>query len=423
MRLRQHNCIHHERRTRMAQQLATVVNSWTLPTLAPFVLNNAPPALVAAPSNFSSFNPSLIVSEGADAETQSLLIFFRVSNMHFCPGLPARTSWRDSMRLQTHIRSYLAAAELDALTFEPRAAATVLREASSLFRTEGEACAARIDAGVGVHGTFSGPEDPRAFWSPTSPHPKLLVPAWTDNCSRLRMHIVTLPHSVAGGGSVGRVGSEPSHVALFVDEWPARATMPDPETEPIQKNWLPFVHGGTVWLEYSIEPRVVLLVNEASGRCVPVLPRCAAAAAGRRDCPTTHALFPSFPPLARLAAEYGRVSGGAPPVHLREHGAYLGLAHVKESRRAPEDIGTARMVYRHVFYAFEDSPPFAVIAAGVPRTLPQSDGRAPTVQFAAGMALDRTGTQLIVSYSVHDCGVQLARLQLDAVLRDVGLLW
>ena len=49
--------------------------------------------------------------------------------------------------------------------------------------------------------------------------------------------------------------------------------------------------------------------------------------------------------------------------------------------------------------------------------------RTPTVQFAAGMSLGSGGDDLLVSYSVRDCGARVARVRLDEVLRDVGLEW
>ena len=73
--------------------------------------------------NCSSFNPSLV----PDTERGRLLVFFRVSNIHFCEGAePPRISWRDSVRAHTHIRSSLAVGELDPGSLRPLGAATVL---------------------------------------------------------------------------------------------------------------------------------------------------------------------------------------------------------------------------------------------------------------------------------------------------------
>ena len=52
--------------------------------------------------------------------------------------------------------------------------------------------------------------------------------------------------------------------------WPADTALPEPEAQPLQKNWLPFVHGGELLVEYSVEPRAVLRVDAASGSCTPL---------------------------------------------------------------------------------------------------------------------------------------------------------
>jgi hypothetical protein len=418
--------------------------------LAPETLLNAPAALREAPANFSSFNPALLAPPRARADRRDaptaaptdapLLAFFRVSNIHFCPA-SGRRSWRDSVRLQTHIRSYLALAELRAADRTLRAPAEVLGAASALFRADGARCEHRIDAGGGASGTFSGPEDPRPFWGLDHPRaPWLLAAAWSADCRRLRMHLVKLPPRGARDGASARSSaaggaSAPQQLRLFVDDWPPAARLPHPEREPLQKNWLPFVHGGALLVEYSIEPHAVLAVDARSGRCVPATAAIAAAAGGTGGTAQQRgAQFPSFPPLARLQLEFGRVSGGAPPLHLDRHSVYLGLAHSKATRQTPQLIGTAQMAYRHLFYAFEDRPPFAIVAAGKPMLLPEPSttrltaaGEAgedlPTVQFAAGMALSEAGDELVVSFSSLDCGAHLTTIPLDAVLTELGLLW
>ena len=217
--------------------------AWTLP-LEPAGLYDAPHALSNWPSNFSSFNPTLLSS----SDSKTILLFFRVSNMHFCG---AQSSWRDAVRKQTHIRSYIAAADLDARTLKFRTRPAVLRSASHLFRAEGTACEQWVDAGGGVQGTFSGPEDPRAVWSPgPRPLPWLLTSAWSDDCARLRVHLIKLPPPQRDG--TRHDGQRPQQVPLFVDEWPmspATSThqLAHPESQPLQKNWLPFVHDGDLY--------------------------------------------------------------------------------------------------------------------------------------------------------------------------------
>ena len=391
--------------------------------LDPATLLHAPAVVRSARSNFSTFNPALLaMPDGA-----SSLCFFRISNAHFCPqadGTPPRDSWRDSVRLQAHIRSFIGVAQLNAHSWLLLGQGLVIRPLGELFRSEGDSCASRIDAGDGALGTFSGPEDPRPFWSPATPHaPWLLASAWSADCRSLRMHLIKMAPPSDGGSSAGAdqmasmMGGSPTQLPLIVDGWPTGPyAPPHPSAEPIQKNWLPFVHGQQVYAEYAVEPHVVLRVDAATGQCEPL-------AGGTNIGYSSHG-FVSFAPLARLAAEYGRVSGGASPIHLPAHRVYLGLAHVKASRTNSHLTGTARMPYRHLFYAFEDAPPFAMTAAGEPFVLPEPPRPGgSTVQFAAGMALDATGRQLTISYSVLDCGARLTHMPLTEVLTSIRLLW
>ena len=243
--------------------------------------------------NCSSFNPSLV----PDTANGRLLVFFRVSNIHFCEGAePPRISWRDSVRAHTHIRSSLALGQLDSTTLRPLGAATVLRAATSLFPEDGERCAHRIDVGDGASGTFSGPEDPRAFWGPGAQAALwLLVSAWSHDCSRVGMHLVRLPATALldddggggggdgggggggdGDGSGGDGGGDgdggdggsggdddgrgaataraepvglPTQVELHVARWSRSLSVPPPATQPLQKNWSPFVHGDALLVE------------------------------------------------------------------------------------------------------------------------------------------------------------------------------
>ena len=200
--------------------------------------------------------------------------------------------------------------------------------------------------------------------------------------------------------------------------------LPHPETLPIQKNWLPFVHDGELHVEYALLPHVVLRVNTTTGHAQPAVPK---------GVHMRRASLPYFLPLSMLEEQYGsRFSGGAPPIRIsdlsafgvrRHTGIYLGLAHIKMAKDRPHDIGTSSMVYHHMFYAFEDVPPFGVIARGTLFTLPEPGDRRPTVQFASGMVLDPPHETLTVSYSTLDCGLRLTTLPLREVLADMMLIW
>ena len=194
------------------------------------------------------------------------------------------------MAAQRHLRSYIAAATLESRIFRRKA---ILRAATELFRSE--PCDDEnqwLDAGGGAVGTFTGPEDPRAFWSPPSfPRaPWLLTSAWSRKCGRrLNMHLVKLPPPHAHRRRRRRRRHPPRRPPLLqlllkiVGDWPKNGSspacvgraclwtgkgstfLPHPKSEVIQKNWIPFVHEESLFAEYSIEPRAVLKIDAEHG--------------------------------------------------------------------------------------------------------------------------------------------------------------
>ena len=241
---------------------------------------------------------------------------------------------------------------------------------------------------------------------------RLLVSAWADDCGSNAMHLVKLPPAL----------DELAATARRLATWRRRArwrsscargprdrALPHPRSVAVQKNPPP-----------SLCTRAACSSSIRSSRtsCSPSTRRRARARRSPR------AAAPSHPALAAVQARWGRVSGGAPPLLLARHGVYLGLAHAKRERgEFAADVGTRRMVYRHLFYAFAARPPFEVVAAGAPFALPQPAGgrRPPTVQFAAGLALDEAAAELLVTYGVLDCGMHATRVALGRVLEDLGI--
>ena len=393
-------------------------------------LLGAPIALREHTANFSAFNPTLL-STPSDAKSSvrlppSALLFFRVSNMHFCPdAAPPRNSWRDSVKMQRQIYSYLGFARLDRLHYSFQTRGAILHSASELFISR--SCENSIDAGNGVFGSFRGAEDPRAIWSPDGT-PWLVVSAWTNDCRRLRMHLLRFDdaNTLLFDGADPETLAPPRHVPLtVVGGWPTVATPgadrewiydpPHPEALPLQKNWLPFFHDGMLYVEYAIEPHIVLRVDASSGHCTAV---------GSPYTVAPSARFPSFMPLSALESHYGsRFSGGAPPLHLPDWGIFLGLAHIKFTQGNSHHVGTSSMLYHQIFYAFVDRPPFEIVARGAPFTLPEQTARRPTVQFASGMTFDDARETITISYSTLDCGMQLTSRSLRDVLKDIAIIW
>ena len=369
--------------------------------------------------NYSIFNPTtLSLTDSLQPVHRTLQVFLRVSNMHFCPP---NAHWREVLQTEKQVRSFVAAGVLRLPAAEEEAPPVWLSAVRllPLDHVGGDAeCTGGIPLPDGGFGSFRGAEDPRVFQGvgASSHAPWLFVSAWTGGCVRLRMHLLKLraedgtPPDEAAPALPTLAAAE--LLPLTVRAWRENYGLPHPESEPIQKNWLPFVHRDTLLVEYSVEPRIVLRVDPASGDCYPAFGQS------------------SFPRLHQLAQQRGRVSGGAPPVLLSERGVFLGLAHVKESVRKPHLTGTKHMVYRHLFYAFEAAPPYAVVAASEPFSLPRTERRGPvcdkgppeappTVQFASGMVLDNERRTVLVSYSELDCGAKLAEYSLSVVLHEL----
>ena len=105
-----------------------------------------------------------------------------------------------------------------------------------------------------------------------------------------------------------------------------------------EKNWSPFEWRGQLYVEYAIEPRLVLALDTQTGVGTPLLP------------------MSSSPAVRAWVDKLGPVSGGAPAVELRALGIYLGLAHVKLFKKKGAKTATSKMMYKH-FWCAEDRLP------------------------------------------------------------------
>ena len=99
----------------------------------------------------------------------------------------------------------------------------------------------------------------------------------------------------------------------------------------------------------------------------------------------------SSPAVRAWVDKLGPVSGGTPAVELRTYGLFLALGHVKLFKKKGGKTATSTMMYKHFWYVFETRPPFAVLGASLPFTLPSQLGEAPSIQFATGL-LHRSAT-------------------------------
>ena len=129
--------------------------------------------------------------------------------------------------------------------------------------------------------------------------------------------------------------------ARVLSRWIPRRGRPQRRRE---KNWVPFVWRGQLYVEYSLEPRLVLSVNPNTGLGTPVFPLTSSRA------------------MSAWVEKLGPVSGGTPAVELAGHGIFLALAHVKLFKKKGPRTATSRMLYKHFWYAFEARPPFALLS-------------------------------------------------------------
>ena len=221
-----------------------------------------------------------------------------------------------------------------------------------------------------------------------------------------------------------------------------------------QKNWVPFVApaDGALYLEYGVEPRVVLRVNATFS---PGSTEGVAQARSRRS-PTLIPVHPitSHPDLFLRQQNWGAtVRGSAPAVLLRydrpelrglglapgsirskyPHGIYLSLAHLLMPTKVP--------YYRHVFVLFDAAAPFRVVSSSAPFELPPllmgyGPNRRlgpPAVQFVTSVLLleedeGRRGAvaaELLIGYGEQDCQGGFVRLSLRAALEAAAsdLAW
>lgn len=368
--------------------------------------------------DFHTYNPSLLL-----LPTGRLVVVARHSNYNFC-------TWRKGfaenlLAAKGAIMSFLVRGEVSTESWEliPRNGVrglALFNEVNAQFPTT------EVEM-------VSGPEDPRTVVSGETAY--VFVAAWESTKVQWQ-HLVVLPTSElagmeeregaaddgtasphvrrAGRGAVsgqqdlhGTVATTHS-VRLEVNAQYAQALMlwlpqfrQSRAHRDREKNWSPFEWRGGIYLEYSIEPRLVLSLNPATGVSTPVLP------------------LSSSPGVRTWINKLGPVSGGPPSVLLPDHGIYLGMAHVKLWKKKGSSTASSKMMYKHFWYTFEPRPPFRVLGTSSPFTLPSQLDSAPGVQFATGLVVLPQTQQVVVSYGEQDCHATLARFPLAATVASV----
>lgn len=209
--------------------------------------------------------------------------------------------------------------------------------------------------------TYFGPEDARLFAHPATKLPMLF---FTGRAHSQRPNV---PCAERGGQRMymapldADLRPHGAHVILVLGErGPAQAvqlnSFPDAEAAPIagrlgrvEKNWSPFVHEGKVFLEYEVEPHVVMGLDLAGH---------VAGAEGlwRASSPLFKAWLRA---RQRSSGETLTAHGGVGPVLLEgllgQESAFLSILHTRDN---------VNFVYRSYFYIFHAQPPFALLGVG-----------------------------------------------------------
>jgi len=160
-----------------------------------------------------------------------------------------------------------------------------------------------------------------------------------------------------------------------------------------EKNWQPFRHNGTLFFSQWLHPEH----------------RVVSCSAGNGSC---EAAFNTSTPFDVAT----KIHGSTPYVEL-DSNHFVAAAHTFDRINPTTDI------YRHMFFAIERQPPFAVIANTEWFQLPIKEGHADaewnSVEYAGGLV--RRGQDVIISYSAGDCISQAAKISIAELKQALAL--
>ena len=158
---------------------------------------------------------------------------------------------------------------------------------------------------------------------------------------------------------------------------------PKYEVPTPQKNWMPFEWNNRLYLEYSVNPHIVLRYHIDTDKCV---------CAGSNPVVCGFAIF--------------EIHGGAPALRYDEDN-FLGLANTQERFWYQERY------YGAVFYLFDAKPPFRINRMTKPFRI---KGRSERINYITGMEFSEERDHLILSIGVSDCDNVVVCLPMSSVL-------
>lgn len=161
---------------------------------------------------------------------------------------------------------------------------------------------------------------------------------------------------------------------------------PKYDVESPQKNWMPFEANGNLYLEYSVNPHIVLSYDPESAECTLV---------GNTSCRE------NVPAL--------QMHGGAPAIWC-DSGHFLGLANTQEY------FWYQKRYYAALFYLFEATPPFRVTHISRPIRIGSYKER---IRYVAGMSMLSNRCSLIISIGIGDCDNCIVELKLSDIWKEL----
>ncbi len=159
------------------------------------------------------------------------------------------------------------------------------------------------------------------------------------------------------------------------------------DSDPKQKNWVPFEWNNSLYFSYSLHPHEVLMASLRNGECFSV--------------------YKTDPPIQWI---YGTLRGGTPAVLV--DGEYLAFFHSASKNKSPASYDWRVWHYFTGAYTFSAKPPFEITKMTPSPILGENfytpSYREKRVVFPGGF-ID-AGPVLYMAYGKDDCEIWIATL-------------
>lgn len=202
------------------------------------------------------------------------------------------------------------------------------------------------------------------------------------------------------------IGSLHGFPKKFIVNFPTPLLNYEGNTDPKEKNWVPFIYENSLLLSYSINPHVVFMTHEASHKCETV---------------------------AKTNANYnwswGELRGGTPALKIDNQ--YLAFFHSSKSIVSEQSSKTLMTHYFMGAYTFNSEPPFALTAVSPHPIVSETFYKGPMyvtwkplrVVFPGGYVYNEKYIWVVYGRQDHECWVvKLDKKELLKSLKKVKSL-